>query len=159
MRHSNRNHKVAESWSSTARTNSLIVIVAMTVMGWFSAKDLGLMFSSDDWQTTQAIIIQSKVNKGSRGGPDSPWIEFRYQVAGQRFVSDQIDFGQWSYDVLSYLKDYPIGAEVTIYYDPDEPQQSVLNKSGSFMANLFLCLLTWGAAATTFYYRFINQNI
>ena len=60
MRHSNRNHKVAESWSSTARTNSLIVIVAMTVMGWFSAKDLGLMFSSDDWQPHKRSLFSQK---------------------------------------------------------------------------------------------------
>jgi hypothetical protein len=166
MRHSNKrsNHrlikqpKVAESWSSTARTNTIILIMGMAVMGWFSVKDLGLMFTSSTWKPTPAIIIQSKVNRGNRGGPDSPWVEFSYQINGQMYVSDELDFGQWSYDVPLYLSNYPIGKSVTAYYDPDNPKQAVLNKSGSVMANLFLCLLTWGAAVITFYYRFIKRE-
>ena len=157
------NNKVADSWSSNLRTNCSILITLVAVLGWFCIEDIGLMVSSGDWRTTDAIIIVSKVKKGSsnplRGSSSpTPWVEFSYLVGGHMYVSDELDFGQWSYDVPRYLNNYPIGKQVTIYYDPDKPKQAVLNKTGSYLANFFGLFLFWGAGAVIFYYRFMKRE-
>ncbi|MBT5230307.1 MAG: DUF3592 domain-containing protein [Methylococcales bacterium] len=150
-------NKIADSWSSQARTNSLILIAAMLFFGWISAQDVKLLLSSCHWQPIESQIIQSKINKGNRGGPDSPWIEFRYTVDKRTYASDQVDFGEWSHgDVPTYISNFPIGKTVTAYYNPDNPEQAVLNKTGSLFGNLLMCLVTWGLAAMTIYYRFFK---
>ena len=102
------NNKVADSWSSDDRTGCSILITFVAVLGWFCIEDIGLMVSSGDWRTTDAIIIVSKVYKGGSGFSPTPWVEFSYLVGGHMYVSDELDFGQWSYDVPRYLNNYPI---------------------------------------------------
>ncbi|WP_371193425.1 DUF3592 domain-containing protein [Glaciecola sp. SC05] len=145
-----------DSWSERLKKNSLIMILAFAVMGWFSAADLKLMMSSNSWNSVPATVIESQINRGFRGGPDSPHIAFAYTVNGQTYISEQIDFGQWNYDVAHYLQKYPIGKTVSAFYDPIAPQRAVLEKSGSVAANLLLVLLMWGSAACLVHYRFKN---
>lgn len=59
-------------------------------------------------------------------------------------------------DIPTYLARFPIGAEVTAYYDPDEPKEAVLNKAGSVMTNLFACLGFCAVVAIAIYYRFFK---
>jgi hypothetical protein len=149
--------RVADSWSKEARFNSLMLIAFAFFMGWLFAKDVSLLLSSGNWQTTSAHILQSKVNKGQRGGPDSPWIQYSYVVDDQNYASDRIDFGEWSHgDVPTFLQSYPVGAEREVYYNPDKPSEAVLIKSGSLLVNLLLCLLAWGSGTITCYYRFFK---
>lgn len=150
--------KVSEKWSGRMRTNSIIVLIAFIYIGWLSAGDLAHIFASDSWQRTQAVIVRSTVNRGTRGGPDSPWIEFRYHVAGRVFTGDQIDFGQWNYNIPMYLQKYPVGKQILIYYDPLQPKHAVLEKTGSAWANFFSMLLIWGAAAILLYFRFFKRE-
>lgn len=150
------NSRTDDSWSERLKKNSIIIILAFAVMGWFSAKDLKLMMLSSSWQSVPATIIESQINRGFRGGPDSPYIAFAYTVNGQIYISDEIDFGQWSYDVQHYLQQYPSGKTVSAFYDPIAPQRAVLEKSGSVVANLLLVLLLWGSAACLVYYRLKN---
>ena len=159
MARSRINPKVAESWSKESRFNSLIFIVFAFFMGWIFAKDISLSLSSMDWQPVEAKILTSKVNRGLRGGPDSPWIEFRYVVDNRTYINDRLDFGEWSYgDVPEYLRDYPVDSVTTVYYNPTNPEESVLNKSGSLATNLFLSLISWLFGIVTFYYRFFKRE-
>lgn len=151
--------KVADSWSSQAKTKNLIVIAFAFFMGWMFAKDMSMSLKSGNWQTTQAYIVQSKVNRGSRGGPDSPWIEYQYTVHGRTYISDQIDFGKWSYgDVHTYLRGFPIGSVTTAFYDPDHPENAVLDKSSSHLCIFLLCLIAWCGGLITVYYRFFKRE-
>jgi len=77
---------------------------------------------------------------------------------GRTYTSDRLDFGDWSYDdVPTYIRDFPVGAVVTAFYDPANPELAVLNKSGALAANLFFSLLAWGASVITAYYRFFKR--
>ncbi|MCQ8877079.1 DUF3592 domain-containing protein [Pseudoalteromonas shioyasakiensis] len=140
------------------RVNSVIIIITMLFLGWFAVKDLLIMVSSSNWVETDAVIIVSKVNRGHRGGPDSPWIEFRYLVAEQSYVSDKIDFGQWDYNVSALLQEYSAGKQVKAYYNPDNIEQAVLQNTGSILSNILLGFFAWGIAVITFYYRFIKRE-
>jgi hypothetical protein len=150
------NIQAANTWSARARTNSLIVIITMLFLGAYSAKNMSQQLSGNYWLSSEAVIVVSKINKGHRGGPDSPWIEYRYRVNGRDYVGDQIDFGQWFYDIPYYLNKYPVGHVVTIYYDPAQPDDAVLEHSGSLFANVFLLIFAWGIAGVFGYYRFLR---
>jgi hypothetical protein len=146
----------ADTWSDNARRNSIIVIITFIFIGWFSFKDIRMMLTAGSWFETQAMITQSTINRGTRAGPDSPYIEYRYEVNGQSYVGNEIDFGQWNYDIPTYLAKYPTGRIVKIYYDPVSPKRAVLEKSGSYILNAFMLFLTWGGALLLGYYRFLK---
>lgn len=101
--------KLADSWSSKAQFNCLVLIVAMSFYGWIFAQNASLFLSAGHWLPTEAYILHSKINKGHRGGPDSPWIEYCYVVGSRTYVSDRIDFGEWSYDDIlpTYIRNLP----------------------------------------------------
>jgi len=129
----------------------------MSFFGWIFAQNASLFLSAGHWLPTEAYILHSKINKGHRGGPDSTWIEYRYVVGSRTYVSDRIDFGEWSYgDVPAYIRNFPVGTAVTAYFNPDDPEEGVLKKSGSLVGNLLLCLLAWGIGVLTIYYRFFK---
>lgn len=149
--------KWADSWSANARFNSCILTVSMFFFGWVFVQDAWLSLSSGHWQPIKANIVESKINRGNRGGADSPWIEYRYVVDDQTYHSDRIDFGVWSYgDVATYIQRFPVGASVSAYYNPDDPDEAVLVKAGALVANILLCVLMWGIGAVTFYFRFFK---
>ena len=150
--------KVADSWSSRARTNSIIVIIAMLVMGWYSGRGIALLATSSYWTSTQGVIVVSKIGRSSRGLSEFPRIEYSYKVNGVRYIGNEIDFGQWSYDIPHYLSLYPVGRSVSVYYDPAAPKDAVLSKSGSVLSNLFGCLFAFSIAGGFIYYRFIKRE-
>lgn len=150
------NIQAADTWSTRARTNSIIVIATMLFLGAYSARSINQQLTASYWLSTEAVVVASKINKGYRLSPDSPWIEYRYQINGRTYVGDKIDFGQWRYDIPHYLNKYPKGRVVTIYYDPANHTDAVLERSGSYLANLFVIILAWGTAGVFGYYRFLR---
>ena len=146
----------SDAWSDNARRNSVIVIITCVFIGWFSFKDVRMMLTAGSWFETPAMITLSTINRGSRGGPDSPYIEYSYEVNGQYYIGNEIDFGKWNYDIPAYLAKYPKGRLVTVYYDPVSPKRAVLEKSGSYILNAFVLLFTWGGALVLCYYRFLK---
>ena len=85
-----------------------------------------------------------EVNRDSDGSTFYPDIRFRYQVAGQ-----QHDTGQYRIQVISssgrsgkqkVVRRYPVGSKVEAWYDPDQPEVAVINKSFSFFPVIFLAI-------------------
>ena len=85
-----------------------------------------------------------EVNRDSDGSTFYPDIRFRYTVDGQIH-----DTGQYSIQVISssgrsgkqkVVRRYPVGSKVEAWYDPDQPEVAVINKSFSFFPVIFLAL-------------------
>lgn len=57
-------------------------------------------------------------------------IRYEYRVAGQRFVGQRVSIGEdlGDHDVAGTLKRYPPGSRVTVYYDPAQPAEAVLER-------------------------------
>lgn len=76
-------------------------------------------------------------------------VVYEYRVGDELFSSDQVNNNAVPVEVESLegarlLATYPAGAAVTVYYDPDDPAQSVLERaptSGAFMAGLTMLAL------------------
>lgn len=97
--------------------------------------------ASAQWPAVQGKIESSTVDVEREREEDSdgdihyerkyiPNIVYQYQVDGMDFMGDQISFGStssssqgWAYKMRDQ---YPEGAEVAVYYDPENPQEAVL---------------------------------
>ena len=96
-------------------------------------------YESWNWTSTQGKIIRSRVEIDERS--HFPKVVHQYEVNGKSYESDTIWIGS---DVgipsrpraRDIVKRYPVGREVTVYYDPAAPQQAVLQR-GVHATSLF----------------------
>lgn len=77
---------------------------------------------SSDWPSTEGRVTHSII---ARGGETSG-LHFRYDftVEGRDYTGERVSFG--SVRGRRVVEEYPQGAEVTVYYDPANPGESVL---------------------------------
>ena len=105
---------------------------------------------SSDWPTTQGVIVSSEIQSISRTRESTrrqrkkfgvrrvkrytvyrPLVTYRYTVNGQTYTQRNLDVnGSSEYRKQSsaeaILEKYPVGQEVTVYYDPDNPRDALL---------------------------------
>ena len=94
---------------------------------------------SQTWPTTDGIIVESYVEENVDEDAISsyePIIVFQYTVNGKLYAKQGHKFGlNASYGsrngANNVLADYPIGKDVTVYYDPDDHTVAVLDRSVS----------------------------
>jgi hypothetical protein len=104
------------------------------------ARSYGKLQQSKDWLTTMGKIISSELDaqmttddEGNETTTYLALITFSYKVGETIYESDRInfDYGMRTSNIQkqqSVVKQYPVGREITVYYDPADPQQSVLEK-------------------------------
>ncbi len=107
------------------------LLVALIVYLW-------LLFATRHWLPADGTIVTSRVD--SRGtdsvnGADTeiartPLVEYDYQVNGQPFRGDRIMIGgaNSESELELVLGQYPLGAKVSVYYNPADPRQAVLER-------------------------------
>mgnify|MGYP000075394008 CR=1 FL=1 len=97
-----------------------------------------------DWSPIEAIIIDSGVHESSdsEGGTNyCPWIEYEYTIENETHIGKRVSYSidnscnSWGSD---WADEYPPGENVTIYVNPDDPQESVL-LPGLEGIDLFIC--------------------
>ncbi len=110
-------------------------------MGYYGYRLIRKARASAGWPAAQGKIESSTVDVEKERERDSdgdihyktkyiPNIVYQYQVDGMDFMGDQISFGStsssspgWAYKMRDQ---YPEGSEVAVYYDPEKPQEAVL---------------------------------
>lgn len=118
------------------------------------------------WRTAPGKVIETGIS--SQSGHTSsggyvyfaPWIRYSYTAAGSERTGERLRFG----DVTTRTRGgaetivgrYPVGAEIKVHFDPDAPDQSVLEpgKVGNNSRNLailcgFVCLIGVGIFAAS----------
>ena len=127
----------------------LFVIISLAILvptlgiiggiGWFFNKQYkdarALRIAAQNWSSTTGKVITSRVEvTGGDHTTVSPHIVYQYNVYSNEYSNSQIKVGdtfissytsRQSYDTVDK---YPVGAEVTVYYDPENPQQSALER-------------------------------
>ena len=125
-----------------------LFIIAATVLpmlgifggiGWFlnkkSKEARALRDAARNWASTPGKVITSRVEvSGGDHTTVAPHIVFQYNVYGRDYSGSQIKAGDMhmssynsraAYDTVDR---YPVGATVTVYYDPENPQLSALER-------------------------------
>ena len=101
----------------------LLAGIGITIWGW---KILANSRRVKQWPTAEGIIEESTEK------PEKdllPYIVFSYQVGGKQYQR-QFDFPEGTHPLpefnQTYLKRYPVGKNVTVYYNPEQPETATL---------------------------------
>jgi hypothetical protein len=92
--------------------------------------------STQTWQSTTGTILMSSVQTSRSGNSHStyPVVVYSYAVNGQSYQSQRVRAGDQFLTVRvagqaqATVARYPIGASVTVYYDPANPSESALER-------------------------------
>jgi hypothetical protein len=89
---------------------------------------------SRSWlQTTGRVETSDIVMHSDSEGGSSPYpnVVYTYTVMGQALRGDHIQPGGDVGGMVAYktIKKYPVGAQVTVYYDPQNPSDSLLERN------------------------------
>ncbi len=89
---------------------------------------------SANWPMATGKVLSSEVEHHFGKGPQfSANVRYEYQVDGQRLEGSTIHFSQRRFRFAANAEDaisrYPVGSEVNVLYDPDEPETAVLDTS------------------------------
>jgi hypothetical protein len=104
---------------------------------------------AQSWPNVPGNVLSSEMTMSTREDSDGdvstvyyPNVVYTYSVDGNTYTSDAIGVGKASTTqakAAQILAGYPVGTAVTVYYNPSDPTQAVLNPKGSnFIAFLLL---------------------
>ncbi|MBF0235667.1 MAG: DUF3592 domain-containing protein [Desulfamplus sp.] len=140
--------------------NKFIGLLSAFLLGmafiYAGSKEIWLFCSSQNWSHTTGIISSSYVetSQSNRGTiSHTPSISYQYEVEGSIYSNEQIyfggSFGQRSFaDVEPLVLQFPEGKQVTVYYNPNDPKESVLNRDYFDYWSCFIMLLLGGLFIT-----------
>jgi len=99
--------------------------------------------ASQSWPSTRGQVTMARVqhnvstdSEGDRHDYYSPLVEYTYEVGGQAYTGRTIRFGfnpSFGNEAKAQaaLASYPVGAQVTVYYNPNNPAEAVLERKAS----------------------------
>lgn len=99
---------------------------------------------SEGWPTAPGRILKSeadmRLGKGPRHIAD---VRYEYEVDGRRYTGSKVQFSQGNYrsnaEAQAVVGRYPVGTEVAVRYDPNDPAVAGLESSpASAMQTLWL---------------------
>lgn len=105
------------------------------------------------WQSTMGTVTFSTVERRSSGDSTAnyPVVHYTYQVMGQTLQGSKVMPGPevGGTGAHKVVERYPAGAQVMVYYDPNNPSDAVLERSmpgfikwlwvALIVTDLFLC--------------------
>lgn len=117
--------------------------LAMAAWGW---RNMMRARKLRHWSTTEGMIEAS--TPASALDDLLPHIEFSYEVAGRHYRR-VLDFPSGlnpSQELArNYIERFPAGAEVSVYYDPAQPEQATLERKSGH-DDWFIIAIGLGAA-------------
>lgn len=88
------------------------------------------------WPATTGTIVSSERAEGSFADADTNWVpvvRYSYQANDRTHTSDVVASTRLVSGGASFtekvLAKYPAGSQVTVYYNPQEPEEAVLERS------------------------------
>jgi hypothetical protein len=92
--------------------------------------------AAQTWSSTMGVVIAStiQVKRSYKSRSEIPVVIYQYQVDGKPYVGKVIKAGEQFFNVRLYgdaqktIARYPVGAQVMVYYNPANPQESALER-------------------------------
>lgn len=112
--------------------NPYTIILSLFVVAGLLATLWGLVIiirarKTSHWPMAEGVIEESAVS--SDANDLLPHISYRYNVDGQgyqRTIEFPADITPTQEFATSYVKKYPVGARIQVYYNPENPEQATL---------------------------------
>lgn len=124
---------------------TLAVLFCLGIATWALAVGIRQIGKSNDgknWQTTPGKVLSNQVKEVFKNPGDGyrlfqPEVIYTYQVGGQVFEGQKIMVGDDPIGLQKNMQEiaarYPAESEVTVYYNPGNPSESILERK-SFQA-------------------------
>lgn len=130
--------------SFTGLFGGLFFLIFGLIILIFAIQTSIVSIESEDWPTAEGIITSSMIDSyeerdTSTGDDDfpptyttyyEPKITYSYSVNGAEYSSDKISFSRTRFviqsDAQEVIEKYSTGTNVTVYYNPDNPSEAVL---------------------------------
>ena len=103
---------------------------------------------SEEWSSTTAVITNTYIEEDYDNDDHDytyyPQVKYEFSVNGKTYTGDSFSPGGMvnGYSSRSqaenFLADYRVGSNVTVYYDPDNPEQNALSVGVGGDAYIFL---------------------
>ena len=124
---------------------TLIVGVCLIIGAWLTYTNFSLPMAeeakaSESWPTAPGVITRSDVDQLIDDGKTmyAEEISYDFTVENKLYIGNRISSTSGKSrtsslrEVKKNLLKYPVGAEVTVYYDPELPNNSVLQTGADF---------------------------
>ena len=118
---------------------AVLIIIVVLVLIMHTKQEAALKSSSADWLTVEGLVSSSEVKRKwdkNNGAPTTRYhfhINYNYKVNDQTFVGHRYQFHgdpvfKSQTEAEKLKADYPTGKTIKVYYDSNNPQQSVLTR-------------------------------
>lgn len=111
-------------------------------------------YRSGSWPSTEGTIVEcTPVSRLSPLKRSKLKVAYRYTVSGRELTGTRhhaiaFAFSNWWYpSAESYAADHPTSSRVTVWYDPDDPSRSLLDRGSGVADGLEVGLLAAAGAA------------
>ena len=102
-----------------------VFVVAGLVLLWAGTAEWRRARASASWSTAPGVVEKSYVTIHRR--TRHVHIVYSYEVQATSYRSNRVAFGSYSPAAgRRWLRQYPVGASVAVYFDPRDPSTSVL---------------------------------
>jgi len=118
---------------------SLFVLVGAG-LSYFGVLRVVQAKASEDWPSTSGRVLESLVesrfsNRANAGLVYEAEVLYEYAIEGTTYKNNRVTASDWGTDdpgrAQRTVNRYPKDADVTVYYRPDDPEQSVLEPGTS----------------------------
>lgn len=118
-----------------------IIAVSIAFVGWRNIKGIHLMHLSD-YRTTVGTIDSSQMNRCGKANRSFCFdIIYSFDVDSVRYRSDAVNFFGHRSDYRSYVekyvRKYPAGKRVVVYYEKGNPSFAILEPNTKGVSPLF----------------------
>ena len=138
--------------SETYKKSSIGFLLIGLLLLILFLKNVYFGYKSNFWSETTAEVISSKLSVSEDGSSYSYniFVNYKYSVKGKVYENDRINF--WYRNARdgtlarNLIHEYRAGVIVPVYYNPKDPNQSVLEKGYSLnffiLFFILICLLS-----------------
>ena len=136
-------------------TNILVVGIIGFVLLVFNAVFLGVIFfmrrkmaAVSQWPSTMGAVNSSYLERRSSsegGSTHYPVVQYSYQVGGQTYQSTKLAPGPevGGTGASKVVARYPEGAQVMVFYNPENPSDAVLERKAPAQWLMWLLLIVF----------------
>ena len=140
------------------RTDLIVtVVIIIFVLFILNAVFLGVIFFMrrrmavvSQWPSTMGTVMMSRLERrsSSDGSTDYPVVQYYYQVGGQSYQSYKLAPGPeiGGTGAGKVVARYPAGAQVMVFYNPQNPSDAVLERKAPAQWLMWLLLVIFDCA-------------
>lgn len=120
-----------------------ISIAVGAVVGLYFARSIKRQRAISRWIAAKGQVLESRIQ--DNGSSLEPYVKYNYVVRGKTYISDRIAPNNYvvsapasASSLERIIAPYPAGKSIDVYYDPNSPQNAVLEKTDAIFGAIII---------------------